>query len=201
MDALNDLISAGNVWDSAVNEAIMLIENEERRYRDRVPSTRLEGGLTGSMKHLLRTHKLAGAVVLAEGSPTVFSPHDADAVRQRETAARCTHRSRLPLPARRDVCPTISHPPCPDSARQATVAFIYHATVLTSIWNMETAHDISSELKSGQARYMEWILCSPRFSGKPYITSRRKPQEEQPSVRRNVVVPTYSLRCGLGCED
>lgn len=31
MDALNDLISAGNVWDSAVNEAIMLIENEEKR--------------------------------------------------------------------------------------------------------------------------------------------------------------------------
>ena len=42
MDALNDLISAGNVWDSAVNEAIMLIENEERRYRDRVRSTRLK---------------------------------------------------------------------------------------------------------------------------------------------------------------
>ncbi|KAI1791920.1 hypothetical protein LXA43DRAFT_1094255 [Ganoderma leucocontextum] len=28
--ALNELISAGNVWDSAVNEAIVLIENEER---------------------------------------------------------------------------------------------------------------------------------------------------------------------------
>ena len=32
LHALNELISAGNVWDSAVNEAIVLIENEERRY-------------------------------------------------------------------------------------------------------------------------------------------------------------------------
>ncbi|KAJ8472583.1 hypothetical protein ONZ51_g8426 [Trametes cubensis] len=31
LDALNELISSGNVWDSAVNEAMMLIENEERR--------------------------------------------------------------------------------------------------------------------------------------------------------------------------
>ncbi|PIL30417.1 hypothetical protein GSI_07604 [Ganoderma sinense ZZ0214-1] len=30
LHALNELISAGNVWDSAVNEAIVLIENEER---------------------------------------------------------------------------------------------------------------------------------------------------------------------------
>ncbi|RDX51367.1 hypothetical protein OH76DRAFT_1454933 [Lentinus brumalis] len=30
LEALNELISAGNVWDSAINEAIMLIENEER---------------------------------------------------------------------------------------------------------------------------------------------------------------------------
>ncbi|KAI8985660.1 hypothetical protein BD414DRAFT_488809 [Trametes punicea] len=30
LEALNDLISAGNVWDSAVNEAMMLIDNEER---------------------------------------------------------------------------------------------------------------------------------------------------------------------------
>lgn len=32
LDALNELISAGNVWDSAVNEAILLVESEERRY-------------------------------------------------------------------------------------------------------------------------------------------------------------------------
>ena len=31
LEALNELISAGNVWDSAVNEAILLIESEERR--------------------------------------------------------------------------------------------------------------------------------------------------------------------------
>ena len=110
MDALNDLISAGNVWDSAVNEAIMLIENEERRYRDRVPSTRLEGGLTGSTKHLLRTHKLAGAVVLAEGSPTVFSPHDADAVRQCPPAILCAHFPHYALPARGDVCTALAYP-------------------------------------------------------------------------------------------
>ncbi|KAI0730501.1 hypothetical protein C8Q76DRAFT_792656 [Earliella scabrosa] len=30
LEALNELISAGNVWDSAVNEAILLIESEER---------------------------------------------------------------------------------------------------------------------------------------------------------------------------
>ena len=34
LEALNELISAGNVWDSAINEAIMLIENEERRYAE-----------------------------------------------------------------------------------------------------------------------------------------------------------------------
>ncbi|KAI0737361.1 hypothetical protein C8Q80DRAFT_1213914 [Daedaleopsis nitida] len=30
LDTLNELISAGNVWDSAVNEAMLLIESEER---------------------------------------------------------------------------------------------------------------------------------------------------------------------------
>ncbi|CDO69688.1 hypothetical protein BN946_scf184851.g76 [Trametes cinnabarina] len=30
LDALNELVSSGNVWDSAVNKAMMLIENEER---------------------------------------------------------------------------------------------------------------------------------------------------------------------------
>ena len=34
LEALNELISAGNVWDSAINEAILLIENEERRYAE-----------------------------------------------------------------------------------------------------------------------------------------------------------------------
>ena len=29
--AIPELISAGNVWDSAVNEAMLLIESEERR--------------------------------------------------------------------------------------------------------------------------------------------------------------------------
>ena len=32
LDALNELISAGNVWDSVINEAMSLIEKEERRY-------------------------------------------------------------------------------------------------------------------------------------------------------------------------
>lgn len=32
LDAVNELISAGNVWDSAVNEAMAIVEKEERRY-------------------------------------------------------------------------------------------------------------------------------------------------------------------------
>lgn len=31
MDALNELISAGNVWDSAVNEAMSIVESDESR--------------------------------------------------------------------------------------------------------------------------------------------------------------------------
>lgn len=31
LDAVNELISAGNVWDSAVNEAMSIVEKDERR--------------------------------------------------------------------------------------------------------------------------------------------------------------------------
>lgn len=31
LDALNELISAGNLWDSAVNEAMLIVEKDDRK--------------------------------------------------------------------------------------------------------------------------------------------------------------------------
>ncbi|KAL7280304.1 hypothetical protein ACG7TL_005218 [Trametes sanguinea] len=55
LDALNELISAGNVWDSAVNEAMMLIENEERSIfygptSSQAPSSALRLALQSSLQ-------------------------------------------------------------------------------------------------------------------------------------------------------
>ncbi|KAH9893577.1 hypothetical protein C8Q73DRAFT_666252 [Cubamyces lactineus] len=55
LDALNELISSGNVWDSAVNEAMMLIENEERSIfygptSSQAPSSALRLALQSSLQ-------------------------------------------------------------------------------------------------------------------------------------------------------
>ncbi|KAH9939092.1 uncharacterized protein BXZ73DRAFT_44256 [Epithele typhae] len=48
-NALNELISAGNFWDSAVNEAVMLIETEERSVFYGAPSSSLRIALQSSL--------------------------------------------------------------------------------------------------------------------------------------------------------
>ncbi|KAL1940873.1 hypothetical protein VTO73DRAFT_7914 [Trametes versicolor] len=55
LDSVNELISAGNVWDSSVNEAMMLIENEERSIfygptSSQAPSSALRLALQSSLQ-------------------------------------------------------------------------------------------------------------------------------------------------------
>ncbi|OJT13494.1 hypothetical protein TRAPUB_9959 [Trametes pubescens] len=55
LESVNELISAGNVWDSSVNEAMMLIENEERSIfygptSSQAPSSALRLALQSSLQ-------------------------------------------------------------------------------------------------------------------------------------------------------
>ncbi|KAI0351342.1 hypothetical protein OH77DRAFT_1429891 [Trametes cingulata] len=78
LDSLNELISAGNVWDSAVNEAMMLIENEERSIfygptSSQAPSSALRLALQSSLQTTQTQCDNVRQLLSALTSPTSLS--------------------------------------------------------------------------------------------------------------------------------
>ncbi|KAI0765627.1 hypothetical protein BD413DRAFT_482153, partial [Trametes elegans] len=78
VEALNELISAGNVWDSAVHESLMLIENEERSIfygptSSQAPSSALRLALQSSLQTTQTQCDNVRQLLAALTSPTSLS--------------------------------------------------------------------------------------------------------------------------------
>ncbi|KAI0364683.1 hypothetical protein BV20DRAFT_1116256 [Pilatotrama ljubarskyi] len=78
LESLNELICAGNVWDSAVNEAMMLIENEERSIfygptSSQAPSSALRLALQSSLQTTQTQCDNVRQLLSALTSPTSLS--------------------------------------------------------------------------------------------------------------------------------
>ncbi|TBU24410.1 hypothetical protein BD311DRAFT_671865 [Dichomitus squalens] len=137
---LNELISSGNVWDSAVNEAIMLIENEERSIfygptSQQAPSSALRMALQSSL-HTTQTQcdnvrqLLSALTDPASLSQLTEMYAPSSPIRP---SSSLSDNSRSPLSASSTMRP-FSHPSA-SSSRQRTISLPNSKVDKRATWN------------------------------------------------------------------
>lgn len=119
LDAAKELISAGNVWDSAVNEAMSIIEKEERRYAPSILSCCWS--LTIPARVTTTAQRVCNLLYPVSGSHCrpPFTPRRANATTSASSYPRSRHRLSSPNCPK---CTPPHHPSNPPSSRSTTHA-------------------------------------------------------------------------------